>query len=58
LNGGKFIGSIRQYYAVRVMYGIAFSTARKVVSHGRPKGLTAGICGSISAHSASFRSLE
>src|SRR6266850_6115391 len=39
------------------MYKIASSTARNSISRGRPKGLAAGICGSIRAHSASVTSL-
>jgi hypothetical protein len=36
---------------------IASSTLRNSVSRGRPKRFTAGMCGAISAHSASVRSL-
>src|SRR6266446_1016563 len=53
MNEGKSFGSIRHWQPVRAIYKIASSTARNSISRGRPKGLAAGICGSISAHSAS-----
>ena len=46
-----------QIMDLKAIYKIASSTARSSISRGRPKGLAAGICGSISAHSASVTSL-
>src|SRR6266404_5902283 len=48
---------MRHWQPVRAIYKIASSTARKLVSRGRPNALRAGIEGSITAHSASVRSL-
>jgi hypothetical protein len=42
---------------VRAIYKIASSTLRNSVARRRPKRLAAGMCGSISTHSASVRSL-
>ncbi len=42
---------------VRAIYKIASTIARKSVPRGRPRGLRAGRRGSITAHSASVRSL-
>src|SRR6266550_4695850 len=50
------MGSVRGQ-PLRAIYKLASSTARNSVSRGRPKGLVAGIWGSISAHSASVTSL-
>src|ERR1700730_16996783 len=48
---------MRHWQPVRAIYKIASSTARKLVSRGRPNALRAGMEGSITAHSASVRSL-
>src|SRR5882762_3634053 len=48
---------MRHWQPVRAIYKIASSTARKLVSRGRPNALRAGMEGSITAHSPSVRSL-
>src|SRR3984893_8513177 len=48
---------MRHWQPVRAIYKIASSTARQLVSRGRPNALRAGMEGSITAHSASVRSL-
>src|ERR1700737_1267666 len=48
---------MRHWQPVRAIYKIASSPARKLVSRGPPNALRAGMEGSITAHSASVRSL-
>src|SRR6516164_6425574 len=43
VNGGKSFGSRRHWQPVRAIYKIASTIARRSVSRGRPKRLTAGI---------------
>lgn len=56
-NGGKSIGKSRHAPPDEHIYNSAFTTSRRFVLRGRPMRFGEGICGTISAHSASVRSL-